>query len=70
MGARHGTYCVGCCWFLMGLLFVGGVMNLYWIIGLAIFVYLEKSLASGKWLARISGAALLIWGALVLGGFT
>jgi len=69
MGLHHGYYCLGCCWFLMALLFVGGVMNLYWIIGLAIFVYLEKVLASGKWLARISGAALLLWGTLVLGGF-
>jgi predicted metal-binding membrane protein len=69
MGLHHGYYCLGCCWFLMALLFVGGVMNLYWIIGLAIFVYLEKTLAGGKWLARISGVALLAWGALVLGGF-
>jgi len=70
MGLHHGCYCLGCCWFLMALLFVGGVMNLYWIIGLAIFVYLEKWLASGKWLPRISGAALLIWGVLVIGGVT
>ena len=38
MGLHHGAYCLGCCWFLMALLFVGGVMNLYWIIGLAVFV--------------------------------
>ena len=70
MGLHHGYYCLGCCWFLMALLFVGGVMNLYWIIGLAIYVYLEKVLASGKWLVRFSGAGLLIWGILVLSGLT
>ena len=70
MGLHHGFYCLGCCWFLMALLFVGGVMNLYWIIGLAAYVYLEKTLARGKWLSRVTGAALLLWGALLLGGFT
>jgi predicted metal-binding membrane protein len=68
MGLHHGGYCLGCCWFLMALLFVGGVMNLYWIIGLAIYVYLEKLPAGGKWLTRISGAGLLLWGSLVLTG--
>ncbi len=70
MGLHHGYYCLGCCWFLMALLFVGGVMNLYWIMGLAIYVFLEKVLAYGKWLARISGVALLVWGVLVLGGLS
>jgi predicted metal-binding membrane protein len=69
MGLHHGYYCLGCCWFLMALLFVGGVMNLYWIIGLAVFVYLEKTPASGKWLTRISGAALMVWGVLYVSGF-
>jgi predicted metal-binding membrane protein len=68
MGLHHGYYCLGCCWFLMALLFVGGVMNLYWIIGLAAYVYLEKTLARGKWLSRVTGAGLLLWGVLVLGG--
>lgn len=66
MGAHHGFYCLGCCWFLMALLFVGGVMNLYWIIGLAAFVYVEKVVGVGPQLARIAGAGLLIWGLLVL----
>ena len=47
MGLQHGSYCVGCCWVLMGLLFFGGVMNLYWIAGLALFVLLEKSISAG-----------------------
>jgi len=66
MGAHHGLYCLGCCWFLMALLFVGGVMNLYWIIGLALFVFAEKVLAIGRGLGRVAGACLLVSGALVL----
>ena len=44
MGMHHGLFCLGCCWFLMALLFVGGVMNLYWIVGLAVYVWVEKIL--------------------------
>jgi predicted metal-binding membrane protein len=66
MGARHGLYCLGCCWSLMALLFVGGVMNLYWIVGLAVFVFAEKVLALGRALGRVAGVCLLLWGALVL----
>jgi len=66
MGAHHGAYCLGCCWFLMGLLFVGGVMNLYWIIGLAGYVFAEKVLFRGPAPGRIFGAVLVVWGILVL----
>ena len=62
MGWTHGAYCLGCCWFLMGLLFVGGVMNLYWVAGLAVFVLLEKSIPYGHWLAYCTGGGLTIWG--------
>jgi predicted metal-binding membrane protein len=62
MGAHHGLYCLGCCWFLMALLFVGGVMNLYWIVGLAVFVFAEKALAMGPAMSRLAGYALLLWG--------
>ncbi|MFQ5786306.1 MAG: DUF2182 domain-containing protein, partial [Alphaproteobacteria bacterium] len=55
MGLEHGAFCLGCCWVLMGLLFVGGVMNLYWIVGLALFVLLEKSLPAGHGLGWIGG---------------
>src|SRR5277367_5554948 len=55
MGLAHGTFCLGCCWFLMGLLFFGGVMNLFWIIGLAAFVLLEKTVPMGSWIGRIAG---------------
>jgi hypothetical protein len=55
MGLEHGTFCLGCCWFLMGLLFFGGIMNLFWIIGLALFVLLEKTIPLGSWLGRVLG---------------
>jgi predicted metal-binding membrane protein len=67
MGVEHGAFCTGCCWFLMALLFYGGIMNLYWIVGLAVFVLLEKTIPAGHWLARSTGALLIAWGgALVL----
>ena len=66
MGFEHGTYCVGYCWFLMGLLFFGGVMNLYWIGGLAVFVLFEKIVPAGHRLGYATGVALFVWGAVVL----
>jgi predicted metal-binding membrane protein len=57
MGLEHGTYCLGCCWFLMGLLFFGGIMNLFWIAGLAGFVLLEKTIPLGPWFGRAAGLA-------------
>ncbi len=67
MGLVHGAFCLGCCWFLMGLLFFGGVMNVYWIAGLAIYVLAEKLLPLGHWLGYAAGAALcLAGGALVV----
>lgn len=62
MGLRHGTFCVGCCWGLMALLFVGGVMNLLWIAVLATAVLLEKLLPAGVMASRIAGAGLLAAG--------
>jgi predicted metal-binding membrane protein len=66
MGLLHGAFCVGCCWFLMGLMFFGGLMNLYWIAGLALFVLFEKTVAAGHWLGYATGVALLVWGAGML----
>jgi len=66
MGAIHGAYCLGCCWFLMGLLFYGGVMNLYWIAGIAAFVALEKTIPAGHWVGRATGAALVAWGGAMI----
>jgi predicted metal-binding membrane protein len=64
MGFEHGAFCLGCCWFLMGLLFYGGVMNLYWIAGLAVFVLLEKTIPAGHWFGRVTGGGLAVWGGL------
>ena len=58
MGLRHGAFCVGCCWALMALLFVGGVMNLLWIGLLAGAVLLEKALPFGQEMAKVVGVAL------------
>jgi predicted metal-binding membrane protein len=66
LGLRHGAYCVGCCWVLMGLLFVGGVMNVLWIALLALLVLLEKLLPVGRLIARLAGLALIGAGALLL----
>ena len=66
MGVEHGAFCTGCCWFLMALLFYGGVMNLYWIVGLAVFVLLEKTIPAGHWLGGITGALLIAWGGALL----
>ena len=63
MGLRHGLFCLGCCWVLMALLFVGGVMNLAWVAAIAGFVLLEKVLPAGRLVSVISGAALLAWAA-------
>lgn len=66
MGVEHGLYCVGCCWSLMLLLFVGGVMNLVWIAGLAIVVLLEKLTRFGRWVARGLGVLLILGGTYLL----
>jgi predicted metal-binding membrane protein len=59
MGIKHGAECLGCCWMLMGLLFVFGVMNLIWVAALSILVLLEKLAPSGNRIAHVSGVAML-----------
>jgi predicted metal-binding membrane protein len=66
MGVRHGAYCVACCWALMALLFVAGVMNLWWVAGLAVFVFAERVLPGGPAVGRIAGALLLLAGVAIL----
>jgi predicted metal-binding membrane protein len=68
MGIDHGAFCLACCWFLMALLFVGGVMNLYWIVGLALFVLLEKTIPAGHWLGSLTGIGLIAWGGWLMVG--
>jgi predicted metal-binding membrane protein len=62
MGLKHGAYCVGCCWMLMALLFVAGVMNLLWIVTIAVFVLVEKVAPRGNLIGGLVGAALIVTG--------
>ena len=62
LGFRHGIYCIGCCWALMLLLFVGGIMNIVWIAGLSILVLLEKTMSDGRNVSRLVGLALIVGG--------
>lgn len=62
VGAHHGLYCLGCCWLLMVLLFVLGVMNLAWIAVLTIFVLAEKAFPRGHLLGRVAGLLMIGWG--------
>jgi predicted metal-binding membrane protein len=62
MGLKHGAYCVGCCWMLMALLFVAGVMNLLWVAAIAVFILVEKVAPRGNLIGRIAGAALIVAG--------
>ena len=67
MGLRHGLYCLGCCWALMALLFVGGVMNLAWVAAIATFVLVEKTVPAGRVVGWLSGSALIAGGVVMLG---
>jgi predicted metal-binding membrane protein len=66
LGFRHGLYCIGCCWALMLLLFVGGIMNLLWIAALAMLVLFEKTVPFGKSVSRVAGVAFIAMGAWLL----
>ena len=66
MGTKHGGYCVGCCWLLMALLFVRGVMNLLWMAIITVFVLVEKILPAGDRIGRYAGVLFIIWGTWML----
>lgn len=66
LGVRHGAFCVGCCWLLMALLFVGGIMNLIWIAALMLFVLIEKLMPAGAAFGRVSGALMVLWAGATL----
>ena len=66
MGLYHGAYCVGCCWFIMALLFVGGVMNLMWVVAIAAFVLVEKVLPFGVRVAQAAGGLAIAAGAYII----
>jgi predicted metal-binding membrane protein len=67
MGLKAGLFCVGCCWLLMILSFVLGVMNMIWMAALTAFMLLEK-VTDNKWLSRTAGLILVTWGLWVLAG--
>ena len=69
MGLHHGSFCIGCCWLLMALLFVVGVMNIAWVILLSIFVLLEKLLKNNNWLRYIAGGFFILWSIITMGMF-
>jgi predicted metal-binding membrane protein len=66
LGVRHGLYCVGCCWALMALLFVGGVMNVLWIAAISFFVLIEKIVPAGRVISRAAGVGFVGWGIWLL----
>ena len=68
MGLVNGNYCVICCWALMSLMFVAGVMNLFWMAIIAAFVLAEKVAPGGEWIVRISGTIFIAWGLWTLVG--
>ncbi len=66
MGIQHGLYCLGCCWVLMAILFVGGIMNLWLILAIASFILLEKIVPYRKLVSRAGGALLILSGSLYM----
>jgi predicted metal-binding membrane protein len=66
MGIENGFYCLGCCWLLMGLLFVTGIMNLLWVSIIAFFVLTEKLFSRVKWIPYLAGTLLILYGVLFL----
>lgn len=68
MGLRHGLYCLGCCWALMALLFVAGVMNLLWVAVIAVAVLVEKVVPRGDLVGRLAGVVLIAAGVLLVAG--
>jgi len=66
MGIENGVYCLVCCWVLMILLFISGIMNLLWIALIALFVLIEKNFPNAKWISYIAGVALTVYGTIVL----
>jgi len=68
MGLKHGAFCTGCCWFLMMLLFVAGVMNIWWVAAITAFVLIEKVAPKGLWVGRVAGVLLIGWGGWLVAG--
>ncbi len=62
MGLQHGFFCIGCCWMLMLIMFVGGAMSVLMMAALAVFILAERILPAGPWVAHLPGVVLMIWG--------
>lgn len=65
MGLRHGLFCIGCCWMLMLIMFVGGAMSVITMALLSVFILTERVLPAGPWVARLPGAGLVAWGGYI-----
>jgi predicted metal-binding membrane protein len=68
MGLKHGAYCVGCCWLLMLLSFVLGIMNMMWMAIVSIFMMVEKAYPGSQRISRAAGLILVTWGLWVVAG--
>ncbi|HAM55664.1 MAG TPA: hypothetical protein DCQ64_09750 [Candidatus Rokubacteria bacterium] len=66
LGVPHGGFCLGCCWVLMALLFVAGVMNLLWVAAIAAFVLVEKLVPLDRLVSYTAGVLLAAWGLWVI----
>ena len=69
MGVRHGGFCLGCCWFLMALMFAAGIMNIVWMAGIAAYMLVEKVVPAGPWGSRLTwtaGGAMVVWGSWIV----
>lgn len=66
MGLRHGTYCIGCCWMLMALMFAGGAMSVATMAALAVFILAERVLPGGKWVTCLPGIGLIVFGGVLI----
>jgi len=65
MGLHHGLFCIGCCWMLMLIMFVGGAMSVITMALLSAFILAERVLPAGPWVARLPGVALIVWGGYI-----
>jgi predicted metal-binding membrane protein len=66
MGLHHGLFCLGCCWLIMLLPFAAGVMNMTWMVGITVFILVEKVLPGGEIVARVGGTLLTLYGVFVI----
>lgn len=66
IGFKHGVFCVGCCWVLMLLLFYSGIMNIFWILGLSLYVMIEKFIIIGKKFIFFTGIILIFFGLRII----